>query len=187
MSWITPSTRCLDCSGTQMIDRVFHFLLVTVSGFEKSEIARRIDALHRRYRRPLVLLDLPPQLAGAILQLPACALERAVDRKCQIRMPLVVLPDAPVVGTEVQIDAAAKEALATAMQKDFNDEVREESARALGILKARDQVPVLIAALQDPQNREHSSVRVQIAHTLGVIRDPAAGPALEKTLREKNK
>ena len=95
-----------------------------------------------------------------------------------------VLPDAPVVGPEVQIDAAAKEALATAMQKDFNDEVREESARALGILKARDQVPVLIAALQDPQNREHSGVRVQIAHTLGVIRDPAAGPALEKALRD---
>jgi len=97
-----------------------------------------------------------------------------------------VLPDAPVVGPEVQIDAAAKEALATAMQKDFSDEVREESARALGILKARDQVPVLTAALQDPQNREHSSVRVQIAHTLGVIRDPAAGPALEKTLRDSD-
>jgi len=97
-----------------------------------------------------------------------------------------VSPDAPVIGPEVQVDAAAKEALAAAMQKDFIDEVREEAARALGILKAKDQVPVLAAALEDPQNREHSGVRIQIAHALGVIRDPAAGPTLEKTLRDSD-
>ena len=95
-----------------------------------------------------------------------------------------VSPDAPVIGPEVQVDASAREALAGAMQKDFNDEVRAEAARALGILKAKDQVPLLVAALEDPQNREHPGVRVQIAHALGVIRDPAAGPALEKTLRD---
>jgi len=97
-----------------------------------------------------------------------------------------VSPDAPVIGPEVQVDAAAKEALAAAMQKDFIDEVRQEAARALGILKAKDQVPVLAAALEDPQNREHSGVRIQIAHALGVIRDPAAGPTLEKTLRDSD-
>ena len=95
-----------------------------------------------------------------------------------------ILPDAPVVGPEVQIDASSKEALAAAMQKDFSDEVRTEAARALGILKAKDQVPVLIMALEDPQNREHPAVRVQIAHALGVIRDPAAGPALERSLHD---
>jgi len=95
-----------------------------------------------------------------------------------------VSPDAPVIGPEVQVDAPTKEALAAAMQKDFSDEVREEAARALGILKAKDKVPVLAAALEDPQNREHPGVRVQIAHALGVIRDPAAGPTLEKTLRD---
>src|SRR5436189_790001 len=83
-----------------------------------------------------------------------------------------VAPDAPVIGPEVQVDASAKEALAGAMQKDFNGEVREEAARALGILKAKDQVPLLVAALEDPQNREHPEVRAQIAHALGVIRDP---------------
>jgi HEAT repeat protein len=97
-----------------------------------------------------------------------------------------VLPDAPVVGPEVQVDAAAKEALASAMQKDFSDDVRAEAARALGILKAKDQVPVLTAALLDAQNREHSAVRVQIAHTLGMLRDPASGPALEKVLRDSD-
>src|SRR5437867_10384747 len=66
-----------------------------------------------------------------------------------------VSPDAPVIGPEVQVDASAREALAGAMQKDFNDEVRAEAARALGILKAKDQVPLLVAALEDPQNREH--------------------------------
>src|SRR5438093_11377216 len=74
-----------------------------------------------------------------------------------------VSPDAPVIGPEVQVDAAAKEALAAAMQKDFSGEVREEAARALGILKAKDQVPLLVAALEDPQNREHPEVRAQIA------------------------
>ena len=96
------------------------------------------------------------------------------------------LPEAPVIGPEVQVDAAAKEVLATAMQKDFSDDVREGAARALGILKAKDQVPLLIMALEDPQNREHSGVRVQIAHSLGVIRDPTAGPAFEKALRDSD-
>jgi HEAT repeat protein len=93
-------------------------------------------------------------------------------------------PEPPVVGPEVQVDGTAKEALATVMQKDFSDEVRQEAARALGTLKAKDQVPVLIMALEDPQNHEHSAVRLQIAHSLGVIRDPAAGPAFEKAVRD---
>ena len=46
-------------------------------------------------------------------------------------------PNAPVVGPEVQVDASAKEALAAAMQKDFNDDVRSEAARALGSLRRR--------------------------------------------------
>src|SRR5581483_4967398 len=95
-----------------------------------------------------------------------------------------VLPEAAVIGPEVQVDAAAKEALAAAMQKDFSDEVREEAARALGILKAKDQVPLLMMALEDPQNREHPGVRIQIAHALGVIRDPAAGPVFAKIVHD---
>src|SRR5215470_14664395 len=97
---------------------------------------------------------------------------------------VLIEPNPPVVGPEVQVDTSAKEALATAMQKDFSDEVREEAARALGTLKAKDQVPLLIMAFEDPQNHEHSAVRVQIPHSLGVIRDPAAGPVFEKALRD---
>jgi HEAT repeat protein len=93
-------------------------------------------------------------------------------------------PNAPVVGPEVQVDAAAKEALAIVMQKDFNDEVRVQAVRALASLRAKDQVPVLIEALESPQQREHRSVRVEIVRTLGALRDPAAGPALERTLRD---
>ena len=95
-------------------------------------------------------------------------------------------PNAPVVGPEVQVDAAPKEALATAMQKDFDDDVRVQAARALASLSARDQVPALTAALEDPQNREHRLVRVEIARTLGQLRDPSAGPALERTLRDSD-
>jgi HEAT repeat protein len=95
-----------------------------------------------------------------------------------------LLPNAPVVGPEVQVDAAAKEALALVMQKDFNDEVRVQAVRALASLRAKDQVPVLIEALESPQQREHRSVRVEIVRTLGALRDPGAGPALERTLRD---
>src|SRR5437762_1320564 len=54
-------------------------------------------------------------------------------------------PNAPVVGPEVQVDSSTKEALALVMQKDFNDDLRAEAARALGSLRAKDQVPVLVA------------------------------------------
>ena len=72
---------------------------------------------------------------------------------------VLIEPDPPVVGPEVEVDASAKEALAAVMQKDFNDEVRMEATRALGSLRAKDQIPAMIAALNDPQNREHRAVR----------------------------
>jgi HEAT repeat protein len=98
-----------------------------------------------------------------------------------------MVPNPPVVGPEVQVDATAKEALALAMQKDFDDEVRVEAASALGSLKAKDQVPTLVAAFEDPQNREHTNVRIAIIKSIGLIRDPAAGPALERALRDSNR
>jgi HEAT repeat protein len=73
------------------------------------------------------------------------------------------------------------------MQKDFSDDVRVEAARALGSLRARDQIPTLIAALEDPQNREYPNVRIQITQTLGQLRDPAAGPTLEKLLADRSR
>src|SRR5262245_22461767 len=96
-------------------------------------------------------------------------------------------PNPPVVGPEVQVDSSAKEALATAMQKDFNDDVRSEAASALGSLRAIDQIPTMVAALEDPQNREHNNVRLAIVRALGQIRDASAGPALERALRDSNK
>ncbi len=99
----------------------------------------------------------------------------------------LIEPNAPLVGPEVQVDTSAKEALAAAMQKDFNDEVRVEAVRALGSLRAKDQIPAMIASLEDPQNREHRTVRAEIVHTLGVLRDPSAGPALEKALRDPDR
>lgn len=96
-------------------------------------------------------------------------------------------PNAPVVGPEVQVDAAAKEVLSETIQKDFSDDVRAQAVRALGSLRATDQIPVLISALEDPKNREHRAVRVEIARTLGVLRDPSAGPALERALRDSDK
>ena len=57
----------------------------------------------------------------------------------------LIEPNAPLVGPEVQVDTSAKEALAAVMQKDFNDEVRVEAVRALGSLRAKDQIPAMIS------------------------------------------
>lgn len=86
----------------------------------------------------------------------------------------------------VEVDPAAKDALCQALEKDFNTEVRAYAARALGSLKARDRLPILIGALEGPRNREHPEVRLELIQTLGLIGDPAAGPALEKPLRDRN-
>lgn len=100
---------------------------------------------------------------------------------------VLIEPNAPVVGPEVEVDASAKEVLATSMQKDFTDEVRVEAVRALGSLRAKEQIPAMIAVLQDPQLREHRSVRVEIVHTLGAMRDASAGDALAHTLRDSDR
>ena len=96
-------------------------------------------------------------------------------------------PGRPMVSPEVVVDAPATAVLAESAQKDFTDEVRIEAARALGSLKARNQVPTLVAILEDPKNREHEQVRLEVIHTLGTLRDPAAGPALVKALQDRDR
>ncbi len=44
----------------------------------------------------------------------------------------------------------------------------------------------MITTLEDPQNLEHKAVRKEIVMSLGVIRDPSAGPSLQKTLRDRD-
>jgi HEAT repeat protein len=95
--------------------------------------------------------------------------------------------DRPVVGDEVAVEPQAKNALSDAMTKDTDPAVRAAAARALGTLKARDKVPALMTALENPQNRESEDVRYEIVQSLGVIRDPAAGPVLRKTLGDPSK
>jgi HEAT repeat protein len=134
---------------------------------DKDVRSQAIDSLMRLY----ILIETP----GPI---------RAVFNKAR---NVLFEPDPPVVGPEVQVDASAKEALTAVMQKDFNDEVRMEATRALGSLRAKDQIPAMVAALEDPQNREHRAVRAEIVHTLGVLRDPSAGPAVERALHDSDR
>jgi HEAT repeat protein len=49
---------------------------------------------------------------------------------------------------------------------------------------AKDRVAVLISTLENPQNQEHPEVRVEIVESLGLIRDVAAGPALQRAIRD---
>jgi HEAT repeat protein len=96
-------------------------------------------------------------------------------------------PERPMISPEVVVDSAATTALAESARKDFTEEVRIEAARALGSLKAKDQVPTLIAILEDPRNREHNQTRLEVIRTLGIIRDNSAGPALEKALQDRDR
>lgn len=96
-------------------------------------------------------------------------------------------PDRPLVHDPSIVDAAVTGALADRMQKDFSQEVRAASARALGSLKAKDRLDLLVTTLESPQNREHPEVRREIAESLGLIRDPAAGPALHRTLQDPDR
>jgi HEAT repeat protein len=99
---------------------------------------------------------------------------------------VVVDPDRPLLVNGAVVDKTSKDALATAMQKDSYEAVRAAAARALGTLLAKDYVPVMITALEDPQYREYKSVRLEIVESLGVIRDSSAGPALQKTLMDRD-
>src|SRR5215468_4634421 len=58
--------------------------------------------------------------------------------------------DRPMIVSSVAVDPKATTTLSESLQKDFTDQVRVEAARALGSLKAQDQLPSLIATLQDP-------------------------------------
>jgi len=95
--------------------------------------------------------------------------------------------DRPLVHDPASVDPAVNAALADAMQKDFSQEVRAAAAQALGSLKARDRLGVMVSTLESPQNREHPEVRREIVESLGLIRDPAAGPALERAMRDSDR
>jgi HEAT repeat protein len=96
-------------------------------------------------------------------------------------------PDRPVVQNESRVDPAVTVALAESMQKDPIQEVRAAAARALGSLKAKDRMAVMISTLENPQNQEHPEVRVEIVESLGLIRDIAAGPALERAVKDSDR
>jgi HEAT repeat protein len=96
-------------------------------------------------------------------------------------------PDRPLVQNPSTVDAGVKTALADTMQKDFNEEVRAASARALGSLRASDRVAILISTLESPQNRDHHEVRLEIVESLGLIRDDAAGPALQRAIKDPDR
>jgi len=174
-------------------------LAAAIKKESKSEVrAEMVAALGRIRDREAV-----PVLADAMrTDLDKDVRAQAIDSMLRIYIPIedsgrirtifnnlksaFLQPNAPVVGPEVQVDVAAKEALSAVMQKDFDDDVRVQAVRGLASLKATDQVPVLLTTLEDPQNREHKTVRMEIVRTLGGLRDPSAGPALARTLRDSD-
>jgi len=99
---------------------------------------------------------------------------------------VVANPQRPPLPAGVVVDKLSTDALASSMQKDPIEDVRAASARVLGTLLAKAYVPVMITTLEDPQNLDHKAVRKEIVMSLGVIRDSSAGPALQKTLRDRD-
>jgi HEAT repeat protein len=96
-------------------------------------------------------------------------------------------PDRPLVPNPAVVDPRVNAALAEAMQKDSLQAVRAAAARALGSLRARDRVAVMIATMQSPQNQEHPEVRLEIVESLGLIGDIAAGPSLAYAAKDKDR
>ncbi len=138
-----------------------------MSDLDKDVRLQAIDSLQRLY--------IPVDSPGAI---------RTVFNKVKSAF---VGPDRPVVQDPSRVDPNVNAALAEAMQRDTNQEVRAAAARALGSLKAKDRVAVMISTLENPQNQEHPDVRVEIVESLGLIRDPAAGPALQRAVKDRNR
>lgn len=138
-----------------------------LSDLDKDVRLQAVDSLQRLY--------IPVDSAGTI---------QTVFNKVK---SVFVGPDRPVVQNESRVDPTVNAALADAMQKDTNQEVRAAAARALGSLRAKDRVAILISTLENPQNQEHPEVRVEIVESLGLIRDVAAGPALERAVKDTDK
>lgn len=87
-----------------------------------------------------------------------------------------------VVQPFVEVDKAAKEALAKALL-DRKKEVRENAAKALGSLRATDQVGAMDQAL----SISSKDTRRAIVKSLGLIRSQDAGPALVRHLMDRDK
>jgi len=64
--------------------------------------------------------------------------------------------------------------------------MHRDAVRALASLNATSQLEALIAELEGPKHREDWEVRVAIVETLGSFRNPAAGPALARLLRDSD-
>lgn len=90
----------------------------------------------------------------------------------------------PSISPNVTVDAFVKEALVQVIRTDFDAELRQVAAHALGSLNAADQIPALVGELESPRHREYGEVRVAMVQTLGLFRDQAAGPALTRLLRD---
>jgi hypothetical protein len=63
--------------------------LMAIGGFEKAELAGGIEPRHGSDRRSVVLFHVALQTADLILQPPAGAFERIIDRKWQIGMAFI--------------------------------------------------------------------------------------------------
>jgi HEAT repeat protein len=137
-----------------------------LSDLDKDVRLQTVDSLQRLY--------IPVESPGTI---------RTVFNKVK---SVFVGPGRPVVQNAARVDPSVNSALAEAMQKDTNQEVRAAAARALGSLKAKDRVAVLISTLENPQNQEHPEVRFEIVESLGLIRDIAAGPALQRAIKDSD-
>jgi len=87
-----------------------------------------------------------------------------------------------VVQPFVNVDSEAKEALGKALL-DRKKEVRENAAKALGSLRASDQISAMDRALAISSK----DTRLAIVKSLGLIRNKEAGPVLVRHLKDRDK
>jgi HEAT repeat protein len=88
-----------------------------------------------------------------------------------------------VVQPYVEVDKEAKEALSKALLDRQSQQVRENAARALGSLKASDQ----IASMDQALSVSNKETRLAIVKSLGIMRDEKAGPVLIRQLNDRDR
>lgn len=97
--------------------------------------------------------------------------------------PLSSAEDNLIVEPYTEVDPSVISALKERLS-DSDTGVREDAARALGILRGRQAIPEMMAALK---REESSQVKVALIESLYKINDPSVGPELIPLIYDPNK
>lgn len=163
-------------------------VMLAFAGLVLSRLARRAAAARRariqqRYHGAVSRLMAPGTAAGAVAELAAAPrAHRRLIGNLLLRPLRVARGDL----SDTTRRAAAALGRDRVWRQEIEDRrwwVRSEAARALGLIRDRDSVPLLKAALDDP----HDEVRAAAVEALGLAGDSSVIPTLLARLASESK